>query len=97
MTEILEEKLKKIKKEPILLVTISRDSELLLSWVILQCQFVSSVTSDYNINSKKWDLDKLPKCFNFQKSDFTVWIRVTLMGYIQGKGTVIFNLVKISK
>ena len=100
---------KKLKKEPILSgYYINRykrffyvtNSGLFLSWVTLQYHFVSSITSDYNINSKKWDLD-IPKCFNF----YTKWhfsgslfdLRWPLMGYIQDKDIVTFTLVKISE
>ena len=47
------------------------NSGLLLGLVTLQCLFVSFITSDYNINSKKWNLNKLLECFNFKPSDFS--------------------------
>ena len=47
------------------------NSGLLLGLVTLQCLFVSFITSDYNITSKKWNLNKLLECFNFKPSDFS--------------------------
>ena len=71
---------KKFKKKPIVFgYCIKRykrffyvtNSGLLLGLVTLQCLFVSFITFDYNINSKKWNLDKLLECFNFKLSDFS--------------------------